>query len=137
MAKDLFSNQAGDYARYRPSYPAALIEYIARFVSEKKLAWDCATGNGQAAVLLSDYFEKVIATDLSEKQLLQAAPKENIVYSAGKAEQTSFADNSFDLITIAQAYHWFQFSDFEKEATRVAKPGAVIAAWGYNLPKCD
>ena len=137
MPKDLFSIQAADYARYRPSYPAELIAYITSFVQEKNLAWDCATGNGQAAVLLSDYFEKVVATDLSEKQLLQAAPKENIAYSVSKAEQTSFADNSFDLITVAQAYHWFQFNDFEKEAKRVAKPAAIIAVWGYNIPASD
>ena len=137
MSKDLFSTQAGDYAKYRPSYPAALIEYIIGFVAERKHAWDCATGNGQAAVLLSPWFEKVTATDSSEKQLAMAGFKENIHYQVGEAEQTPFADNSFDLITIAQAYHWFRFNDFEKEARRVAKPGAVIAAWGYNIPACD
>ncbi|MES1225625.1 MAG: methyltransferase domain-containing protein [Bacteroidota bacterium] len=105
MAKDLFSVQSADYAKYRPNYPVELIEYILGFVIEKKLAWDCATGNGQAAILLSNYFEKVIATDLSENQLLQAVPKENISYSISRAGETAFADNSFDLITIAQAYH--------------------------------
>ena len=137
MPKDLFSIQAADYARYRPSYPAELIEYITSFVQEKKLAWDCATGNGQAAVLLAPHFDKVFATDTSEKQLSLAIPKENIIYQVSKAEQTRFRDNSFDLITVAQAYHWFQFNDFEKEVKRVGKTGAVIAAWGYNIPVCD
>jgi ubiquinone/menaquinone biosynthesis C-methylase UbiE len=137
VAKDLFSKQAADYARYRPGYPAELIEYVIGFVPEKQLAWDCATGNGQAAVLLAAHFKKVMATDSSEKQLSLAVSKENIVYQACRAEQTPFADNSFDLVTIAQAYHWFQFNDFEKEVRRVAKTGAVIAAWGYNLPACS
>ena len=137
MSKDLFSTQATGYAKYRPGYPAALINYIMGFVEHRETAWDCATGNGQAALLLSPYFQKIMATDLSEKQLLQASPKENITYAAGKAEQTGFSDNSFDLISIAQAYHWFHFSDFEKEARRVAKPGAIIAAWGYTIPVAE
>ncbi|MEP6725526.1 MAG: class I SAM-dependent methyltransferase [Bacteroidota bacterium] len=137
MTKDLFSIQAADYARYRPSYPAELIAYVISFVQEKKLAWDCATGNGQAAVLLAPYFKQVIGTDTSEKQLALAIAAENINYQPAKAEQTPFADNSFDLITVAQAYHWFQFNDFEKEAKRVAKPGGIIAIWGYNIPACD
>jgi len=136
MAKDLFSAQAAQYAKYRPGYPAELVDYILHFVEDKKLAWDCATGNGQAAVLLAPYFEKVMATDTSEKQIALAVPEENIIYACAKAEQSGFAGNSFHLITIAQAYHWFQFSEFEKEARRVAKPGAIIAAWGYNLPVC-
>ncbi len=136
MSKDLFSIQAASYARHRPSYPVELIEYILHFVKDKELAWDCATGNGQAAVLLAPYFKKVMATDVSEKQLAQAIPKENISYLLGSAEQTTLPANSFDLITIAQAYHWFQFNDFAKEARRVAKKGAVVAAWGYQLPAC-
>jgi ubiquinone/menaquinone biosynthesis C-methylase UbiE len=137
MAKDLFSNQAATYSKYRPSYPSALIEYITGFVKEKNTVWDCATGNGQAAVLLASHFKKVIATDTSEKQIGLAVQKENIVYSIAKAEQTDFADNSFDLITVAQAFHWFYFDAFEKEVKRVAKPESVIAVWGYNIPQCN
>jgi ubiquinone/menaquinone biosynthesis C-methylase UbiE len=137
MSKDLFSRQAAAYAKYRPSYPAALIEYITGFVKEKNMVWDCATGNGQAAVLLAAHFKKVIATDSSEKQIQLAPRKENIEYAIAKAEQTGFADSIFDLITVAQAYHWFVFDAFEKEVKRVAKPGAVIAVWGYNIPQCN
>lgn len=137
MSKDLFSRQAATYAKYRPTYPAALIDYVVSFVKEKNTAWDCATGNGQAAVLLSKYFDKVIATDISEKQIAQAEKKENIFYSTGSAEETAFEDHSLDLITVAQAYHWFRFDLFEKEVKRVARPGAVVAVWGYNIPQCD
>jgi len=134
MSKDLFSIQAADYARYRPSYPPELIDYIISFTSERNMAWDCATGNGQAAVLLAPYFHQIIATDTSKTQLSFASPKKNIRYETGQAEQTHFADSSFDLITIAQAYHWFSFNDFEKEVKRVAKQNAIIAAWCYNIP---
>lgn len=137
MAKDLFSNQASLYAQYRPGYPPELFEYILQHVKDKQQAWDCATGNGQAAVELAKYFDKVAATDISEKQLQQALPHEKITYSVSTAEQTSFADNSFDCITVAQAYHWFKFDAFAQEVTRVAKPAAVVAIWGYSLVVCE
>ena len=133
MSKDLFSKQAQDYAKYRPVYPKELFDYILQFVEEKNIAWDCATGNGQAAFALAPHFKKVIATDISEKQLALAKPHPNIQYQISSAEQTNFPDNYFDLITVAQAYHWFKFAKFEKEVKRVAKRNAVIAVWGYNL----
>ncbi|MEJ7769047.1 MAG: class I SAM-dependent methyltransferase [Chitinophagaceae bacterium] len=133
MSKDLFSRQAGMYARHRPSYPHKLYKYVLQFVEEKLVAWDCATGNGQAGLALSEYFEKVIATDISKEQLAHARKKDNINYLSCPAEKTPFTARSFDLITIAQAYHWFNFEAFNTEVRRVGKPGAVIAAWGYNL----
>jgi ubiquinone/menaquinone biosynthesis C-methylase UbiE len=136
MAKDLFSAKAAQYARFRPGYPAALIDYILGFTAEREMAWDCATGNGQAAILLAPHFKSVMATDLSQQQLRQAGKLPNVEYSVSTAEQTPFADNSFNLITIAQAYHWFNFSDFENEANRVARNGAVLAVWRYTIPEC-
>jgi SAM-dependent methyltransferase len=136
MAKDLFSGQAGSYAAYRPGYPPELFEYIIQFVPERKAAWDCATGNGQAAVALARYFETVEATDISQGQLNHAEKKDNIHYRLCPAEQTPFADHQFDLITVAQAYHWIDWAAFEQEAHRVGKKNAVVAIWGYNLPRC-
>jgi SAM-dependent methyltransferase len=133
MSNDLFSEQSAAYAKHRPSYPIALIEYILSFAPKPFIVWDVATGNGQAAVLLADYAEKVYATDSSAPQLGKAIRRENIFYSQSIAEKTSFPDNYFDVITIAQAYHWLHTDAFTEEATRVAKPNAVIAAWGYNL----
>lgn len=137
MAKDLFSNQASLYAQYRPGYPRELYTFILEHVNERSLAWDCATGNGQAAVELATWFDQVMATDISEKQLQQAQPHEKITYLVSTAEQTPFADNSFDCITVAQAYHWLQFEAFSKEVKRVAKPGAIVAIWGYSLVVCE
>ena len=131
MPKDLFSEQSKNYSKFRPHYPKELFEYIISFVDEKEKAWDCATGNGQAATALANYFETVVATDISNQQLEQAIQKYNIIYQKAPAESTPFNENEFDLITIAQAYHWLNWKNFHQEATLVAKPGAVIAAWCY------
>jgi len=131
MAKDLFSKQADLYARYRPTYPKELYDYILSFVKEKNIAWDCATGNGQAAVVLADHFKKVIATDISEAQIEKATKKENIEYLVCPAESTPFAENTFDLVTVAQAYHWIKWDKFKGEVIRVCKPGAIVAVWVY------
>ena len=134
MAKDLFSKHAATYAKWRPGYPAELIEYIVSAVRDRDTAWDCATGNGQAAVLLADHFRRVLATDLSNEQLQHAKPHPRISYSQSPAEKTEFPDDTFDLVTVAQAYHWLDQPAFCKEARRVCKPGAVVAVWTYHLP---
>src|SRR5688500_19033818 len=131
MAKDLFSKQSDLYARYRPAYPKELYDYILSFVKEKNTAWDCATGNGQAAVVLSEYFKKIIATDISATQIEKAIAKKNIEYRLCAAESTPFEENTFDLVTVAQAYHWLKWDEFRKEVTRVCKPEATIAVWVY------
>ena len=131
--KDLFSSHSKIYAAFRPTYPKALYEFIFQHDGNKNSAWDCATGNGQVAKFLSSYFDKVYATDLSQQQLDQAAREENIFYSKVPAERTGFPDDQFDLITVAQALHWFDRDSFYNEALRVAKPNAVIAVWGYGL----
>ncbi|HEX6226203.1 MAG TPA: class I SAM-dependent methyltransferase, partial [Chryseolinea sp.] len=122
--KDLFSSHSKIYAAFRPTYPKALYEFIFQHVGGKNSAWDCATGNGQVAKYLSYYFDKVYATDISQQQLDQAAREENIFYSKTPAERTGFPDDQFDLITVAQALHWFDRDSFYSEALRVAKPNA-------------
>ena len=135
IMKDNFSKQANLYAKHRPNYPIQLFDFIIGYVNEKKAAWDCATGNGQTAKELAKYFEKVFATDISRQQLDNAYQVNNILYSVQPAEQTTFEDNSFDLITVSQALHWLQFDRFYAEAKRVAKPGTVLATWMYGLLK--
>lgn len=131
--KDNFSTQAQGYAKYRPYYPPEMIAYIASFVQNKQFALDVATGNGQVAAELSGYFEQVFATDISEKQLANALQKDNITYKVERAEETSFADSQFDLITVAQAIHWFDFDAFYKEVYRILKPDGIFAVMGYGL----
>jgi SAM-dependent methyltransferase len=137
MAKDLFSEQSKTYAAFRPLYPKELFDYLMQFVEVRSHAWDCATGNGQAATTLADYFDKVEASDISAAQVSNAAARSNIEYHVCTAEETPFADNSFDLITVAQAYHWLKWKKFNDEAKRVGKQNCVVAAWGYNLPVCE
>ena len=132
-ALDRFSAQAADYARYRIDYPAALYEWLLPQVASRERAWDCATGNGQVAAVLADSFVRVDATDLSEKQLAQATPRTNLHYQTARAEQTPFPAQRFDLITVAQAVHWFDAPAYHQEVRRVARPGAVLAEWGYGL----
>jgi ubiquinone/menaquinone biosynthesis C-methylase UbiE len=133
--KDNFSQQADAYAKYRPQYPEALFAYILNFVKEKNCAWDCGTGNGQSAQVLCRYFNTVIATDISQKQIDNAYKASNIFYAVAPAEKTTIAASSVDLITVSQALHWFNFELFYAEINRVAKPGALIAAWTYSLLK--
>ncbi len=133
--KDNFSRRAPLYAQYRPGYPPELFEYIMGFVKEKNIAWDCGTGNGQSASVLSRYFKTVLATDISQNQIDNATQASNIIYAVESAEHTSIAAASVDCITVAQAIHWFNFNKFYAEVKRVAKPGAVIAVWTYNLLK--
>ena len=131
--KDNFSTQAQSYAQFRPHYPPEMVEYIVSFVQNRQSALDVATGNGQVAVQLSQYFDEVQATDISEKQLANAAPAKNVAYKTERAEATSFADNQFDLITVAQAIHWFDFDAFYKEVYRILKPDGIFAVMGYGL----
>lgn len=133
MPKDNFSAQSKAYASFRPVFPKELYDSIINHVNEFDLAWDVATGNGQSAIRLSPYFNKVIATDISENQLAQAAQSPNIIYRNEPAEHSSLADRSVNLITISQAIHWFEFDAFYKEVIRVTKQGSIIAAFSYSM----
>ena len=131
--KDHFSNQATDYARFRPNYPADLFAWLAGIAPARGTAWDCGTGSGQAAVGLAAHFERVIATDPSRKQLEHAEPHPRIDYRLAPAEVSLLDTASIDLVTVAQAIHWFDLDKFYAEAKRVLKPGGIIAAWTYTL----
>lgn len=128
-----FGQESDGYASHRPTYPDALFKWIIDLSYHHRRAWDCATGNGQAAVSLCKYFAQVDATDLSEQQVDNSFAADNITYRAAPAEDSGFADNSFDLITVAQAVHWFDFSEFWPEVRRVARDGAFFCAWGYGF----
>ncbi len=133
--KDHFSKQSNAYQKYRPSYPKDLFQYLSSLTKNHDLAWDCGTGNGQAALGLTNYFEKVYATDPSEQQISNAKQNPNIIYKVETAENSSLKNNSIDLITVAQALHWFDFEKFYTEVKRVLKPEGIIAVWTYGLPQ--
>lgn len=106
--KNYFSGIANRYQRNRPDYPAELFQYLAMSCNDYQLAWDAATGSGQAAYLLANQFDQVVATDISQQQIEHAKAKPNIEYKVEAAEGCSLADNSVDLITVAQALHWLE-----------------------------
>jgi len=131
--KDNFSSQSGNYAKYRPEYPARIYELIRENITSLNRVWDCGTGNGQVAVELSEFFKKVEATDISSNQIKNAIKKENIHYSTQPAEKTGFPGNYFDLIISAQAVHWFNFNKFYREVNRCLKPDGLLVLMGYGL----
>lgn len=131
--KDHFSALADGYRKYRPNYPSELFKYLSSLTPDNELAWDCATGNGQAAVALADLFSTVIATDASSKQIEQAQVHPTVEYRVTVAEDSGLEPASVDLITVAQALHWFDIPRFMQEVKRVLKPDGIIAVWTYNL----
>lgn len=135
--KDNFSSKSSSYAKYRPTYPQELYQFLKEKLDKTEKAWDCGTGNGQVAGALAKFFKEVQATDISQQQLDNAIRQPNIHYSVQAAEKTNFPDNNFDLITVAQAIHWFNFKAFYKEVERVLKPGGIIAVIGYSLFKSN
>jgi len=128
---------ADKYVKYRPTYPLPLFDYIYQYVNRFDRVWDCGCGNGQATSQLAEKFKQVIATDIAAKQIEYAVEKPNINYKVCPAEQTSIADNSIDLITVAQALHWFDHTAFALEVKRVLKHKGILAAWGYSPPRIN
>src|SRR5262245_12784132 len=131
--KDHFSKQAAGYAKFRPGYPQKLFDYLGSIAPSRQLAWDCATGNGQAAVGLASVFDRVIATDASERQISNAQSLEIVEYRVAPAENSAIESETVDLIMVAQALHWFDLDSFYAEARRVLKPDGILAASAYNL----
>ncbi|HET9984331.1 MAG TPA: class I SAM-dependent methyltransferase [Longimicrobiales bacterium] len=134
MFKDHFSAHAAAYAKARPSYPAALLDFLAGLPERRDRAWDCGTGNGQAAIALAERFGHVVATDASKEQLRNAFRHPRVTYALTTAEAAALAAGAFDLVTAAQALHWFQPERFFAEARRALRRGGVVAVWVYGRP---
>ena len=131
--EDHFSGVSLDYAIYRPHYPEALFDWLGSIAPKRGLAWDCATGSGQAAVALARRFDRVVASDAAAAQIAEAQTAAGVEYAVFPAEQAELADHSVDLVTVAQALHWFEHERFYSEVRRVLAPGGVLAAWTYQL----
>lgn len=133
--EDHFSKHSEQYARHRPQYPDEIYAYLASIAPGHSLAWDCGTGNGQAAIGLAKYFDKVHATDASAEQIRLAYTHEKVDYDVEPAEHVSLEASSADLVSVAVAIHWFNFDEFYSEVKRVLKPDGILAAWTYSLPE--
>jgi len=131
---DNFSKQAAIYARYRPHYPAELFDFLASLTPAHELVWDAGTGNGQAAAALAERYEAVVATDPSAEQIRHATQHERVEYRVEPAETPSLESGVADIVTVANAMHWFKLDEFYKEVRRVLKPGGIVAAWAYAVP---
>ena len=135
--KDYFSVASKDYQLYRPRYPKELFDYLATLVQKESIIWDSACGSGQASIELAKRFKQVIASDASQNQLNYAIQKDNITYHNWTAENSGLEPQSIDLITVAQALHWFNLNAFYQEVKRVLKRDGYIAVWFYLLCTVD
>ena len=135
--KDYFGDAARSYASYRPHYPAALFDWLCAVTASHERAWDCGTGSGQAAVALAGRFAEVVASDPSVDQLANAASAPALSYVAMTAEQVALRAHCADLVTVAQALHWFDRPRFFAEVDRVLRPGGTLAVWSYGLLTVD
>ncbi len=134
---DHFSSHAANYARYRPTYPAQLFDWIAASAPGRGTAWDCGCGNGQATLPLAERFERVIATDPSAEQIAQAPADPRISWRVASAEASGLDAESIDVVTVAQALHWFDLPRFWREVHRVVRPGGLIVVWSYGVAFFD
>jgi SAM-dependent methyltransferase len=134
---DHFSKLAQLYSAFRPSYPDALFDYLAGLCGERHLAWDCACGSGQATLPLAERFEAVLGTDASAKQVSVATRSPKVEYRAAAATASGLEPESADLVTVAQALHWFDLEPFYREVKRVLRNSGVLAVWTYGTPHVD
>ncbi len=133
MSSDHFSPIANSYARHRPDYPPSLFADLARLAPARRVAWDCATGSGQAARGLAAHFRTVYASDASAAQIAVARAPANVTFAVAAAERCALAMGCADLVTVAQALHWFERGSFYREVRRVLAPDGVLAVWCYQL----
>ena len=131
--RDHFSGHAAAYARWRPGYPSELFEWLASLGGRRRTAWDCATGNGQAAGALASFLGRVVATDASLAQVARAVGYPGVSYHVAEATSSGLAPGSIDLVTVAQALHWFDLEPFLAEVRRVLAPGGALVAWTYSF----
>jgi SAM-dependent methyltransferase len=131
--KDHFSGHADAYSRARPTYPADLFTWLSQQTTGHDLAWDCGTGNGQAALGLAEHYRKVVGSDASAAQIAQAPAHPRITWRVARENDAGLPDQSTDLATAAQSLHWFDPSAYFAEVQRVLTPGGTVAVWCYGL----
>jgi len=129
----LFGERASGYASFRPQYPQELFDWLATNSPRRQHALDIACGNGQASHALAQRFEQVFACDSSAQQLGEIHPGSALQLFAADARCLPLKSASLDLITVAQALHWFAEPDFFAEVRRSLRPDGLFCAWCYGL----
>lgn len=135
MNRNWFEEGGQRYAAFRPEYPLDLAAALAELAPLHQRAVDVGCGTGQLTRALADHFEEVWGLDPSAEQIAAAAPHPKIVYRVSAAEH--LPNTSADLITAAQAAHWFELPKFYAEALRIGKPGAILALICYGALSLD
>ena len=128
----IFSTRAQEYARYRPSHPTDAIAVILDGLasSSQLIAADLGAGTGIASRQLGDCGVKVIAIEPNEAMIQAAESHPLVEFRLGTAENTTLADNSVDLVTSFQAFHWFDPLPTLQELHRILKPtGRLALVW--------
>lgn len=131
-----FTGRAEDYAKYRPGYPEQIIHLLENkigFDSSKDIA-DVGCGTGLLSKLFLTNGNLVFGVEpneemraMSEKLLSKFI---NFISVDGAAEETKLANNSVDVITVGQAFHWFDLKKTKKEFKRILrKDGDVVIVW--------
>jgi 2-polyprenyl-3-methyl-5-hydroxy-6-metoxy-1,4-benzoquinol methylase len=145
IIKDLFSH--GEiYLNSRPRYPNAVGSALFALCGQRNsVVWDVGAGNGQLTKILANHFEFVVGSDINENQISKAMDSPNVRYAVISAEESAeeiearnigLKRNCVDLITVAQALHWFDFPKFHQTVKEMLNPnGGIYAAVGYDLPK--
>lgn len=128
-----FTQGGRAYASYRPKYPPQLSDFLASLVSTKNIVVDVGCGSGQLTALLAQHFKQVFAFDPSVEQIRYAEPGANISYQCALAESLPLASGCANLITVAQAAHWFDLPAFYNEVNRIATSNAVLALISYGV----
>jgi len=132
-ARNWFDQGGQDYARFRPEYPPELAAFLAAQAPGRRLAVDAGCGNGQLTALLAHSFDRVVGVDPSADQLANSQPHARIDYLRAPAEHIPVAGGTTDLITAAQAAHWFDLPAFYREVRRIGAPGAIVALVSYGV----
>jgi len=133
---DVFSNRVENYSKYRPSYPISILEFCKEELKIKSsdIIADIGSGTG----LFSELFLKngnIVFCIEPNKKMRNVAERTfedypNFESINAKAEETSLPDKTIDVITVAQAFHWFDIQKTRKEFLRILKPNAyVILIW--------
>jgi ubiquinone/menaquinone biosynthesis C-methylase UbiE len=140
-----FSDRADDYVKYRPSYPAAAIDTILAGLGEPSqlIAADIGAGTGISSQLLAERGMRVIAIEPNQamreagRDAINSISTVNVEFQDGSAEATHLADNSVDLVTCFQAFHWFNPEPSLSEFRRILKPSGRLAVVWNNRDKTD